>query len=142
MKKLIAFAACSFIISSSFAQNQKVTDAKKLIAAKRCAIAGVITDMHNFPLKGTEAFIYQPDLSIIASGYADAQGHYETNSVLPGTYVVKIMYPNQKTSLVTGVVLKPGITQINIKADEPTADTSMPYTDIAPKPVGKKKIKK
>jgi Carboxypeptidase regulatory-like domain len=142
MKKLIAFAACSFIISSSFAQNQNVITAKKLIAAKRCAIAGTITDMHRFPLKGAEAFIYQPDSSIIASGYADAQGHYETNSVLPGTYTVKIMYPNQKTCMVTGVVLKPGITQVNITADEPATDTSMPYADITPKPTGHKKVKK
>jgi len=148
MKKIVVFAACLLTAGISFGQKTVATekstsiDQKKLLAAKRCAITGVIRDNHNFPIKGVRTFIYQADSTIIASGFTDANGHYETNSVLPGTYSVKVMYPSQAANLITGVVLKPGITPINIKAEAPTADISTPYSDIAPKPVEKKKAKK
>ena len=146
MKKIIVLATSLLIASISFGQKavtgaSSALDQKKLVASKRCAIAGVIRDNHNFPLKSVRTFIYQADSTIIASGFTNAEGRYETNSLPPGTYTVKIMYPSQVANVITDVILKPGITPINIKGEIPTADLSTPYADVASKPAQVEKKK-
>jgi len=147
MRKIIVLAACLCTFSVSYAQKASSpaktqgSNLQKMIATKRCAASGTIRDAKNFPLKNVKIFIYAADSSISASGYTDEKGHYETNSVAPGTYDVKIAYPSQKAMMITGVIMKPGFTALNLKANVPEADGSMPYSDIAPKPAEKKKKK-
>jgi len=148
MKKITAFILALLASGMSFAQNT-TTPKKNASPGQKTgnsfhqpAVGGVITDARSHPIPGAEAFIYQADSTIIASGYTDSTGHYETNSVLPGKYDVKIVYPSYKTILVKGVVIKSGITQLSFKANPPAADTTCLYTDLLPKPEAKKKNKK
>ena len=139
MKKIIALAACSLAVSAAMAQNAPKAPAKKLVSnAAKCAITGFIRDTRNKPVEGVKAFIYKPDSSIAASGYTDSKGNYETNSVAPGTYFVKLVYPSYKTIMVSGVVMKMGLTLVSFKTSPPAADSVVPYTDLVPK-VEKKK---
>ena len=105
------------------------------------AVGGYIRDVRSKPMKGVKAFIYMPDSSIAASGYTDSTGFYETNSVAPGKYTVKLVYPSYKAIVITGVVIKKGITPINFKANAPEADTTVAFADILPKPADKKGAK-
>jgi Carboxypeptidase regulatory-like domain len=146
MKKTLAFTACIFVFGASFAQNRTAAtqnnpagDQRKLAASGKCAISGTIKNERNQPISDVQLFIYQADSSIVASGYTNAAGAYETNSVLKGKYDVKVVYPSSKTLLITGVMMKPGLTEISLKAAAPEADTTMPYTDIMPKPAEKGK---
>ena len=146
MKQVLLLAFILLTITGLMAQEtitpakNEAASSKNLAASGKCAVAGIITDMHNFPLKGVKAFVYQADSSIIASGFTDADGYFETNSILPGTYYIRIMYPSQTITLIMNVTMKPGITPVNIKAEPPAADNTISYSDIAPKPSEKKKI--
>jgi hypothetical protein len=137
MKKLIALAVCFLAFGSSFAQQGAAP--KRTSNANRTVISGTILDARNHPIEGVQTFVYPPDSSIIASAYTDATGYYETNSVLPGTYSLKIVYPSNKAIMVTGVVIKRGMTRVNIKANPPDADTVITYKDLMLKPVEKSK---
>lgn len=143
MKRIMATAVCICTLASAFAQtntaHKGTTPAHKPV---RPLVSGTIRDARYRPIKGAEAFIYQKDSSIIASGYADSMGHYETNAVMPGTYNVKIVYPGAKAIMVTGVVIKAGPTELNLKTAVPDADTSIPYTTLMPQPEKKKAVKK
>lgn len=145
MKQIITLAASLLICGTSFAQkggkndNDPAKVQRQLIASGRCALTGVFTDAHNRPIEGVKAFIYQKDSSIIASGFSDASGHYETNSVLKGDYTIKLVYPSAKAMVVSGMPLKPGFNQLNIKSDAPAADTTMQASSFMPKPAEKKK---
>ena len=151
MKKFIVFTISLLAGGSIFAQKPKTTQKpltaaeKKAADLRKNAVGGFIRDAHNHPLEGIQAFIYQADSAntIIASGYTDATGYYETNSVLPGKYTIKIVYPdNNKAIMVPGVVMKKGITDISLKNDPPAADTSIQFVYFQPKPVEKAKPKK
>lgn len=160
MKKMFAFAFCIFAAGSTFGQApaaqpkaaapQKTTTAPKSATAPKTtqatkvkkdgpAIGGFILDGRKHPIEDVHAFIYAPDSSIIASGYTDATGHYETNAVLPGTYQVKIVYPTDKAILVSGVIIKKGITPINLTMNAPAADTTMAFANFVPPAPEKKK---
>jgi hypothetical protein len=143
MKKMFAFAFCIFAAGSTFGQApaaqpkaaapQKTTTAPKSATAPKTTQATKVKK--DGPAIGGEdvhAFIYAPDSSIIASGYTDATGHYETNAVLPGTYQVKIVYPTDKAILVSGVIIKKGITPINLTMNAPAADTTMAFANFVP----------
>lgn len=155
MKQLTALAFCLFAAGTLFAQNnaaqqknappQKSATVTKGAAPQNAAtgrrgalrhdgpaVGGFILDKHRHPIADVQAFIYAKDSSIIASGFTDATGHYETNAVMPGSYVVKIVYPTSKVIMVSGVVIKKGISPLSISADPPAADTSLPYTNFAP----------
>ncbi len=101
-------------------------------------VAGYILDAKKHPQDAVQAFIYGADSSIIASGYTDATGHYETNAVKPGKYNVKVVYPEAKALTVTGVVIKTGLSPLNISMNPPASDTTMAYTDFVPVPEKKK----
>jgi hypothetical protein len=144
MKRIIVSAACLLALGPVFAQqktepvNTRAKYIQTLLASRKCAVEGIIKDSHSRPIKGVQTFVYQADSSIIASGYTDSTGYYTTNSTVPGSFDLKIVYPNEKIILIKGVPLKAGITPINLKADQPTTDTSISYADIAPKPAEKK----
>jgi hypothetical protein len=142
MNRWIVFTACVLSCGTAAAQNTATSDRakheRKLILSQKSAVAGVIRDAHNRPIRGAQAFIYQPDSSIIASGYTDSMGYYETNALPPGSFDLKIVYPNDRIIYVKGITVKKGITPINLKADLPSQDTMISYSDIAPKPEEKK----
>lgn len=138
MKRFIVLTTCIFAFGSSFAQKKGgASNEQKLVAAGRSVAAGFITDDRNKPITGVQAFIYQVDSSIIASGYTGDDGFFETNGVLPGKYAVKLVYPSSKATMITDVIMKRGTTVLNIKGSAPAADTSISYAEIAPKPAPK-----
>lgn len=144
MKRLIVFTTCIFTFGAAYAQKTAATPgtAKRAAAGSsqppKCAIGGDITDARKHPIDGVEAFIYMPDSSIVGSGYTDNTGHYETNSVLPGKYFVKVVYPSGTTVMVTGVTMRLGITPLDFKGAIPTADTTYDYATLYPKEDKKK----
>src|SRR5471030_3127820 len=100
MRQVLVFTICLLI--SVTISAQKVITTKKTTQTKTktttttthahgSAIGGFIHDARRHPLTGVEAFIYMADSSIVASGYTDAMGYYETNGVLPGKYDLKIV---------------------------------------------------
>lgn len=162
MKQLTAFGICLCLFGSAYAQQtttvkktttttqktangtQKTTTTttRTVSKANRNVISGSIHDIRNHPMAGLQTFVYAPDSSIIASGYTDAMGMYETNSVMPGTYKVKIVYPSNKAVIITDVTLKRGSIMLNLKADPPSADTVITYGVLVPKPAEKPRGKK
>ncbi len=149
MKQFLFFAALFFVSSPLFAQNQnntkEMTPAQKRAAdLRKNAVGGYIKNARNRPLEGIQTFVYAADSAntIVASGYTDATGYYETNSVMPGKYNIKIVYPSNIAVMVPDVPMKKGITDISLKCDTPTADTSIPFTVFQPAPQPKGKGKK
>jgi Carboxypeptidase regulatory-like domain len=141
MKRIIATSLCVSLSVMCMAQNAKpVKPAPHKVP--RPLVTGTIRDARNHPMPGVETFIYQKDSSIIASGFTDSMGHYETNAVMPGTYTVKVMYRNAKAMNVPGVVIKGGPTLLDVKANAPEADTMIPYTTLMPPPEKKAPAKK
>jgi len=131
---------------TSSKQPKPLTPARQKAAdMRKNAVGGYIRDARYRAIEGVETFVYRTDSSaaIAASGFSDAMGHYETNSVMPGKYNVRFFYPStNKAILVTDVVMKKGITEINLRNEPPVADTSINYLFFKPKPVEKPKAKK
>ena len=149
MKKLTTLTICLMATGMAFAQQstttkKKLTPAEQYAAAHKTAIGGYIRDARNVPIPDVRVFVYRTDSSaeIISSGYTDATGYYETNSTYPGKYNLKIVYPEAKSVMVSGVIIKKGITNISLNANLPTADTTLPYANFLPKPIETKKVKK
>ncbi len=150
MKQIIALAVCLFIFGAVSAQKKKETHPNISVIPQKAgvyhknAIGGYFTDMRKRPIKGVQAFIYLSDSSIGASGFTDSTGYYETNNILPGTYDLKIVYPNTAGSLrITGVpIIRETITEISFfKGEAPATDTTFRYSVIEPKPIEKPKKK-
>ena len=149
MRQVIVFAVCLFISGTIAAQNKTTTTkttktqttTKTTKTVHGSAIGGTIRDGRFHPLTGVEAFIYQADSSIIASGYTDEKGNYETNGVLPGKYDLKIVYPSSRAIIVKGVPVKSGVTQLNLNLNPPDSDTTLLYTNLVPKAEKKEKKK-
>ncbi len=143
MKPIITLAFGLLIFGSANGQTisaeQKAAAAAKKAAAMRPGVTGIITNMYKEPIKGIKAFLYGADSTIIGSGYTDATGHYETNSVPAGVYMMKLEYPSAKHALITGIALKKVQLTMNLKMDSPPEDTLIHYSEIAPKPVEVKK---
>jgi len=151
MRQITIFAVCLLISGAISAQNKTTTTkttktqttTKTTTTVHGSAIGGFIHDARKHPLAGVEAFIYLPDSSssIVASGYTDAMGYYETNGVLPGKYNLKIVYPSNKAVIVKAVPIKAGVTDVSLNINPPEGDTTLLYTDLVPK-VEKKKAEK
>jgi carboxypeptidase family protein len=145
MKKLITLTTCVLLCGAAFAQrsasekNDPATAQRKLAASGKCAIKGTVRDERSHPVSDVRVFLYAADSSIIASGYTDAVGDFETNSVGKGTYNVKAVYPNSRAIMIPAAILKPGYTMVNIKTALPAADTVIPFSEFVPKPVEKGK---
>jgi hypothetical protein len=156
MRQLMAFAVCMLACSPVFAQfpevkpvpklafvkeKGKVTDVisylpQKKSGFKKSAIGGKFTDARKQPIKGVRTFIYKPDSSIAGSGFTDVTGSYETNSVAPGKYNYKVVYPSSHTAaVITGVPVMAGyITEVSfLRSLPPATDTVIDYKEIAPK---------
>ena len=128
-------AAAKPATTTAAAPQKGTAHAHKAIVKKSGpGVAGYILDAKKHPLDAVQAFIYGADSTIIASGYTDATGHFETNAVKPGTYNVKVRYPEANAVLVTGVVIKTGLSPLNMSMNPPSADTTVPYTVFAPLP--------
>jgi hypothetical protein len=141
MKQILLLAACLLTIHTAFAQAAPPHKGGKTAnkAHKNNAIGGYIKDARNRPIPDVEAFVYKSDSTIAASGYTDSSGHYETTALLPGKYDMKIIYPSEKTVLVTGVIVKKGVTNISLTMPDPPADSLILYVELLPKPAEKKK---
>lgn len=148
MKPLIAFSICMLACGAVSAQKAKPAPLPPINALPqrdkkfhKSAIGGYFTDMRKRPVKGVKAFVYGADSSIIASGFTDSAGYYETNSMPAGRYDLRILYPGAKfTETVEKVPVVAGkITEVSFRKGEvPAADTSFAYEVIAPKPPEKK----
>jgi hypothetical protein len=79
-----------------------------------------------------KAFVYKADSTIIASGFTDADGHYETNAVPAGTYFVKLIYPTDKVTMIYGIEVKKS-TELNYAGAPPAEDTMVAYETLVPK---------
>ena len=143
MKQLIALTLCLLASGITFAQNapgKKKTGTKPKPKPKT-EIEGYVRDGRMTPLAGVQAFVYTDSAMLGTSGYTDASGHYETGYVGKGKYHLKFVYENGKALLINGVMINKGIVAINVKLDQPAADTTLPFTDFVPKPIEKKKTK-
>lgn len=137
MKLRLAVIACLLVAGTAHAQNAARPAGKAKV--RKSAIGGAIYDAKHHPIPKVKAFIYYNDSATNASGYTDASGHFETNNVMPGTYNLRLVYPAGKRLVVNGIPVKQlKVTQIEIATNEPTADSALAYTDIAPKPAPKK----
>ncbi len=145
MRIVIALSICLLVCNASFSQTagaaKKTANKQKTTLNGKSVVSGHIKNMRNKPVKGIEAFIYKPDSSIIASGITDSAGFFETNGVVPGPYFVKLVYPSRKVVYVTDLKIA-GDALLNLKADEPEADTAYAYEVLMPKVDPKKDKKK
>ncbi len=139
MKRIITISACLFILTPAMAQKAKqlATKIKEVPAAKKPGVIyGTIKNLHGEPIQDVEAFVYKMD-TIKASGFTNDTGFFETGMVKPGNYGLKLKYPNDKTIMITGVQVKADVKTgivINVSTDAPTADSTISYSTVAPKP--------
>jgi hypothetical protein len=151
MKRIAAFALLAIAAHSLHAQNLKpapnmpgaAAAATTPAAASRPApvkvrktgIGGTMMNELREPVAKIQAYIYRGD-DIIASGFSDAKGYYETNNVLPGTYTLRLVYPKSGRRItVPGVPVKMRqVTIVNYKGPEPVGDSTIGYTDLMPPP--------
>ena len=143
MKQFFLIACGLLIINTGNAQNKVVTTKKAHISKKaadnKIALGGTLKNMRKQAIVGAQAFVYAVNGSIIASGYTDDMGYFETNALAPGKYDLKVVYPSEKMAKIVGVeVGKKGITKVTINMDAPTADTILTYATIAPVEAPKK----
>lgn len=139
MKLILAVSACLLFSAATFAQNKTRVSPLGSTRINRTAIGGVIKDARKRPMPKVQAYVYRND-TIIASGYTTVDGIYETSSVMPGVYGLRLVYPSSGIRFnITGVPVKSlRVTQVSITCNEPTADTTVAYTDLYPQPVRKR----
>jgi len=140
MKPITIVAACIFIAGTANAQSAAKTGSGS--SAKRIyknAAGGTILDIRRQPVAKLQAYLYRND-TLIGSGYTMGDGTFETNTVLPGKYDLRIVYPaTGKRITITGVPIKVRtITPVNLIVSEPVEDSTISYTDIAPNTEKKK----
>ncbi len=139
MKLIIAVTSCLLLAGSSFAQNNTGSSTGKGAKIRRTTIGGVVLDARRQPVPKVQAYIYKND-TIMASGYTTADGRYEANSVLPGIYSLRFAYPSSgRRVTVTGVPVKAlKVTTVDLRSNEPAADTTITYNELYPKVAPKK----
>lgn len=132
MKLILVAATCFFVSGATYAQN--ATQHAGHARVRKTAIGGTINDKKGHPVPKVQAYIYKGDSATNSSGYTDANGNFETNNVMPGTYDLRLVYPSAKRIVINGVPVKMHrVTYINLATTEPTADSAISYSDIAPK---------
>ena len=155
MKKIIAIAIVSFLSGNVLAQQNlkpaptmpgaaakaakpaaaKPAAARPAAAAKvrKTAIGGTILTARREAVAKIQAYIYSND-TIKASGFSDASGNYETSSVLPGVYTLRLVYPRSGRRItVSGVPVKAlKVTTVNYTGIEPVADSTFTYNELMP----------
>ena len=139
MKQALLFIAGILIVSRSFAQTAPAKAYKGMMAGKGM-ISGYVKNVHNYPMGDVKVFIYAGD-TILGSGYTDGMGKFETNAVVAGTYILKLVYPSMKAATITDLPVKAGKDlSLYLNVDAPAADTTFAYSVIAP-PEKKSKAK-
>lgn len=150
MKRIAALACFAFAAHTTIAQNLKPAPAMAGAPAatagpaaapartapakvRKTGIAGIVTNRFGEPASKVQAYVYNGD-NIMASGYADANGRYETNNVLPGTYTLRLVYPKSGRRInIPGVPVKMRqLTVVNYRGMEPVGDSTIAYTDLMP----------
>jgi hypothetical protein len=128
MKYVLTLCAGLAVVMSTTAQVANTKS--KLI---KNIVIGKVKDATNNPIKGVRAFVYRSDSMLVASGFTDADGRFETNVIPAGAYYVKFVYPTNRNTIVTGVTMKAGNLELNLKGNPPEADTFVNYATIMPK---------
>jgi hypothetical protein len=117
------------------AKAAKPAAARPAAAAKvrKTAIGGTILTARREAVAKIQAYIYSND-TIKASGFSDASGNYETSSVLPGVYTLRLVYPRSGRRItVSGVPVKAlKVTTVNYTGIEPVADSTFTYNELMP----------
>lgn len=127
MKPILALVACLVVSGSVLAQNAGRSKVRKT------AVGGLITDLRYNPLPKVQVYIYKGDSATNASGYTNAQGNFETNNIMPGVYDLRIVYPSSRRIIVSGVPVKMHkVTTFKLVANDPTADSTIAFTDLVP----------
>lgn len=142
MKPITIIAVCLLTTITAHAQPAAKVPAKTSKGANKVyknAVGGVILDVRKQPQVKLQAFLYRND-TLIGSGYTSADGAFETSTVPPGTYALRIVYPTTgKRITITGVPIKlRTITPVNLQVNQPVEDSTISYNDIAPKTEVKK----
>src|SRR5579863_3038505 len=81
--------------------------------AVAASVSGVVSDSAGVPQIGAQVQLLRPDLSVIASVYTDASGHFLITSLLPGRYALKAIGPSFLPSLRENVRVRTG-TVVNL----------------------------
>jgi hypothetical protein len=132
MKLIVAVTGCLLFAGVALGQTTTRATASGGAKIRKNAIGGTIKDIRRRPVAKIQAYIYRND-TIAASGYTNAEGNYETNSVMPGVYSLRLVYPSSKRITVTNVPVKQlKITMVNITTAEPVEDSTIAYTDLVP----------
>lgn len=148
MKRTAAIAVLAFAAHISVAQNLKPGPSMPGATAsaapakapqngtarkQRTAIGGTIQNERWEAVPKIQAYIYSND-TIRASGFSDARGYYETNSVMPGTYTLRLVYPQSGRRItVTNVPVKlRKVTIVNYRGIEPVGDSTLDYAQLMP----------
>jgi hypothetical protein len=139
MKFIATLSVCLFMSGAMMAQTAPAKVKKAKSDKDKTVIYGTLKDARNKPYKGMKAFVYKADSTIIASGFTDADGHFETNNVPAGTYFVKLIYPTDKVTMVYNVEVKKSV-PLDLKGAPPAEDTMIAYDVLYPKtkPAAKK----
>lgn len=138
MKLIAALSASLFFSFASLAQSAPAKKASTKNKLDKTIVYGTLTDAKHKPVKGMKAFVYKADSTIVASGYTDATGYYETNQVPAGTYFVKFIYPTDKVTMVYNIEIKKAV-ELNYSANAPVEDTMIAFDALYPKKPGAKK---
>lgn len=138
MKIVSVLAACLFVSLTSSAQTTAAKKATTKSKADKTMIYGTLTDTRHKPVKGMKAFVYRADSTIVASGFTDATGYYETNSVPAGVYFVKLIHPSDKITMIYNIEVKKSV-ELDYSSNGPVEDTMISYDILYPKKPGAKK---
>lgn len=149
MKRITAIAILAIAAHTATAQSLKpapgmagataaaspaaTPQARTGAARVRTAIGGMVQNERWEPVAKIQAYVYSND-TIRASGYADAKGHYETSALMPGTYTLRLVYPQSGRRItVPDVPVKARkVTIVNYRGIEPVGDSTIAYADLAP----------
>jgi hypothetical protein len=142
MKPITIVVASLLISVTAHAQTATKATTRASNGAKKVyknAVGGTIKDLRRQPLPKLQAYLYRND-TLIGSGYTSSEGAFETSNVPPGTYALRIVYPaTGKRITITGVPVKlKTITPVNLMVNQPVEDSTITYTEIAPKTEVKK----
>lgn len=73
------------------------------------SVSGIVRDSAGVPQIGAEVQVLDSGLSIIASAYTNAEGHFLISSLMPGRYILKAMGPSYLPSQRENVKIRGGV---------------------------------
>lgn len=134
MKRFFIFSLSMFVSYSLLAQESAPTASSGRDKRPKTAIGGTIRDLRHVPQQNIKVFVYKGESEIVASGYTDENGKFETSSYGTGEYTVKVIYPSFRRVIISRVPLvRHKITPLNLLLTEPGEDSTFVYSDVAPK---------